>query len=281
MTQPALDDRPARHLSLFVRRSAAITIVLIATGSLPIAQTGSWIAAELTRVRLGGDGEMPKIQSQVLPDYPADATLHTTVDIEVVVGTKGAVLQARATSADDQAAATGRAVFERAAIDAARAWTFKPATTMMGDRIPVLMLLQFEFAPPRAIGQPGQVAARLSGVPLAPLPDVGQRVSVDTALALENGGAKALGVQWPKVVRQVLPSYTPNAMRAKITGKVSLEIVILADGSVGQTRVTRTLHKELDQMALIAARYWLFEPGTKDGRPVATKVALDLEFQLH
>ena len=62
-------------------------------------------------------------------------------------------------------------------------------------------------------------------------------------------------MQWPKVVRQIIPSYTPGAMRAKVQGTVGMEMVILDDGSVGQTRVTRSLDKGLDEQAQIVARY--------------------------
>ena len=46
--------------------------------------------------------------------------------------------------------------------------------------------------------------------------------------------------------------------------------------------VTQSLDKEygLDTQAVEAARQWLFKPGTKDGKPVAVRVALEMTFTL-
>ena len=45
------------------------------------------------------------------------------------------------------------------------------------------------------------------------------------------------GIQNPRLLRESRPSYTPEAMRAKIEGVVVLEAVIQADGTVGDVRV--------------------------------------------
>ena len=45
-------------------------------------------------------------------------------------------------------------------------------------------------------------------------------------------------------------------------------------------RVTRSPDEELDQEAVKAARQWKFKPGTKDGRPVAVQVNIELTFTL-
>jgi protein TonB len=36
----------------------------------------------------------------------------------------------------------------------------------------------------------------------------------------------------------------------------------------------------LDQEAIKAAKQWLFKPGTKDGKPVAVRVMIELTFML-
>ena len=91
------------------------------------------------------------------------------------------------------------------------------------------------------------------------------------------------GVAWPVEITKVQPKYTPDAMRAKLQGVVELEIVVLPDGSVGDVRVVKSLDRAsgLDDAAIEAAKKWRFKPGTKDGKPVATKVLMSLEFRLH
>lgn len=100
-----------------------------------------------------------------------------------------------------------------------------------------------------------------------------------------GGGAYAPGngVTWPKDTHQEKPKYTPDGMRAKIQGMVELEIVVLENGRVGEVRVLKSLDRAsgLDDAAVAAAKLWTFIPGMKDGKPVATRVTMQLEFRLH
>ena len=90
------------------------------------------------------------------------------------------------------------------------------------------------------------------------------------------------GVTLPVAVRPVKPGYTSAAMDAHIEGVVRLDVVVLDDGKVGEVTVTQSLDKEygLDTQAVEAARQWLFKPGTKDGKPVAVRVTLEMMFTL-
>ena len=84
----------------------------------------------------------------------------------------------------------------------------------------------------------------------------------------------------PKVVREVKPRYTADAMFSRVQGSVLLECVVDVDGTVSDARVERSLDPVLDIQALNAARQWQFEPGTKDGMPVPVLVAIELSFTL-
>jgi TonB family protein len=90
------------------------------------------------------------------------------------------------------------------------------------------------------------------------------------------------GVKMPTVVHEVKPKYTPEAMERKIQGSVWLETVVLASGDVGDVIVTRSLDAEcgLDQQAIDTTKQWKFKPGTKDGKPVAVWVTIELTFTL-
>src|SRR5207248_2979539 len=78
------------------------------------------------------------------------------------------------------------------------------------------------------------------------------------------------GVTLPRVLREVKPQYTSDAMRAKVQGTVLLECVVKPDGTVGDVQVIRSLDPTfgLDQQAVVAARQWRFAPGTRMGEPV-------------
>ena len=90
------------------------------------------------------------------------------------------------------------------------------------------------------------------------------------------------GVQTPRLITEVKPQYTAQAMRAKIQGEVLLECVVQPDGTVGNIRVVRSLDSTfgLDQEAIAAARQWRFAPGTRQGQPVPVLVTIAIAFTL-
>jgi periplasmic protein TonB len=90
------------------------------------------------------------------------------------------------------------------------------------------------------------------------------------------------GVSWPRLVREVKPNYTADAMRAQVEGLVELEILVLEDGSVGRVRIVRSLDARfgLDEEAISAVRRWRFDPGRRLGKAVATRVGVELSFNL-
>jgi len=90
------------------------------------------------------------------------------------------------------------------------------------------------------------------------------------------------GVAMPAVITEVKPSYTAEAMRAKIQGIVMVEAIVMPDGSVGRVQVVRSLDQTfgLDQEAIKAVRKWRFSPGTRLGKPVPVLVEIELTFTL-
>jgi len=99
-----------------------------------------------------------------------------------------------------------------------------------------------------------------------------------------GGGAYRPGndVSWPKLVYEKKPSYTADAMRAKVQGIVEVEALILPDGTVAEARVTRSLDPTfgLDREALIAVRQWKFTPATRRGQAVPVLVPIEVSFTL-
>jgi TonB family protein len=91
------------------------------------------------------------------------------------------------------------------------------------------------------------------------------------------------GITSPRLIKEVKPNYTADAMRAKIQGIVTLEAVVLPDGTVGPVRVTRSLDPTfgLDQEAQRTVRLWRFAPGTNRlGEPVPVLVEIEMTFTL-
>ncbi len=90
------------------------------------------------------------------------------------------------------------------------------------------------------------------------------------------------GVTLPVPLSQPRPSYTSDAMRAKVQGVVLLECIVRPDGSVSDVQVVRSLDPTfgLDQEAIKTARQWRFRPGTRLGEPVPVLITIELTFTL-
>ena len=90
------------------------------------------------------------------------------------------------------------------------------------------------------------------------------------------------GVENPQLISQKKPSYTSEAMRAKVQGVVLLECVVDTDGTVGTCGVQRSLDQAfgLDQEAIRAAKQWRFRPGMRRGEPVKVLVTIEMSFTL-
>jgi TonB family protein len=85
----------------------------------------------------------------------------------------------------------------------------------------------------------------------------------------------------PRLVREFKPRYSIGAMARRVEGLVTLEAVVLADGTVGPVKVIRFLDPELEHQSLAALRRWKFQPAAAlDGAPVAATVEIEMSFTL-
>jgi periplasmic protein TonB len=89
------------------------------------------------------------------------------------------------------------------------------------------------------------------------------------------------GVLPPKAVYSPDPEYSEEARKAKYQGTVVLSLVVGADGMPRDIKVARSLGLGLDEKAIEAVKTWKFEPGTKDGKPVATYASVEVQFRLY
>jgi TonB family protein len=84
------------------------------------------------------------------------------------------------------------------------------------------------------------------------------------------------GVTLPKVIKQVRAQYPSTDIREQ--GTVTMECVVQSDGKVGEVTVVQSLEPRLDEAAVAALKQWEFEPGTRNGEPVAVRVAVEMAF---
>src|SRR5262245_29544632 len=95
-----------------------------------------------------------------------------------------------------------------------------------------------------------QLPGALEGMPRAASGGLGRGPGGDTGAGPGIGPGKGprigpgpggYGVSNPQPIYSPRPNYTADAMRAKVSGAISLEAVVLPDGSVGEVRITRSL----------------------------------------
>ena len=83
----------------------------------------------------------------------------------------------------------------------------------------------------------------------------------------------------PTKIRNVNPTYPPDALASRVQGVVIIEARIEGDGTVSQARVLRSIPM-LDEAALEAVRQWLFTPTFLNGAPVPVIMTVTVNFTL-
>lgn len=147
--------------------------------------------------------------------------------------------------------------------------TQRSAARLLLGHIVLVMLVAVAPIASRVSAAQDRPAPAAQGTPEAPWPPIG---------VVRMGP----GIKHPRLLREVKPNYTRDAMREKVQGSVSLEAVVQADGTVGEVRVTRSLDREfgLDDEAVACVKKWRFSPGTKDGEAVPVLVEIEMSFTL-
>jgi TonB family protein len=85
------------------------------------------------------------------------------------------------------------------------------------------------------------------------------------------------GITPPRVIKQVNPHYsTSRGVRA--VGSVIIALVVSSKGIPKDPRVVKGIEKDLDESAVKAVQEWLFAPAQKDGKVVAVRVSVQIEF---
>jgi TonB family protein len=123
-----------------------------------------------------------------------------------------------------------------------------------------------------------------SVAPMLIVTDVGVDAQAsDVAEGTNTGGRIPLRVGGdippPRKIHDVRPEYPPDALRARISGVVSIEARIGPTGEVEETRVLSGVPM-LDEPALTAVRQWRYTPTLVNGEPVPVIMTVDVTFSL-
>lgn len=85
------------------------------------------------------------------------------------------------------------------------------------------------------------------------------------------------GVTPPRVIKQTIPQY-PNGRGVRAVGSVLIGLIVSSKGLPKNPHILKSLDKDLDQSAVDAVKEWRFAPARKDGKAIAVRVSLQIEF---
>lgn len=88
------------------------------------------------------------------------------------------------------------------------------------------------------------------------------------------------GTTPPLPLKMWNPEYPLELQKKQIEGTVLVEFVINTDGRVTKARAVEWTHPEMAQAAVDAILRSEFRPATKDGKPIAVKMAVPIAFTL-
>lgn len=87
----------------------------------------------------------------------------------------------------------------------------------------------------------------------------------------------------PKAVFQPMPDYPSAAIQLKIKGHFTVSFLIRQDGSVGEVEIVNRparAGRMFDDNILKAVRQWVFDPGTRQGVKVKSRVSVIIQFDM-
>ncbi len=102
----------------------------------------------------------------------------------------------------------------------------------------------------------------------------------DTTPALKAGRTAEGEVVAPVLLEKVEPAYTDEARWAKLAGQMRVYVEIGADGRAYNMRIVQGLGLGLEEAAIEAISQWRFQPGTRDGIPVAVHATVEVHWRL-
>ena len=91
------------------------------------------------------------------------------------------------------------------------------------------------------------------------------------------------GISPPQAIFAPDPDYPLAVQKNKhaTQGACVLELIVDEDGLPRDVHVTRSLTKLLDQNAIDGVRQWKFKPALRDGKPVAVRTSVEVDYRLY
>jgi TonB family protein len=105
------------------------------------------------------------------------------------------------------------------------------------------------------------------------------RILTHTPEAVQLGEDQNYDVP-PKAVHWEEARFSDEALKKRIEGAVIISVLVGKDGMPSDLKIVRGLGYGLDENALAAVARYRFQPATKNGVPVATRIPVEISFRL-
>jgi|ERR1035438_365049 TonB family protein len=101
------------------------------------------------------------------------------------------------------------------------------------------------------------------------------------ALVLAIGAAAPVfaAIKPPEIISGVVPDYPQSMKDRKIAGQVTVSVVIDVYGNVQDAKVVKASDDAFSEPALTAVKQWTFKPAERDGKAVAMRVEIPINFK--
>ena len=257
--------------------------ILILDAEPPAPDTG---APRVVRPVAGADVPVPRRTRDKQAEYPREASaagLFGFVVLEIVIDAHGAVSEA--------AAVKSVPGLDEAALKAARQWKFAP-TVVGGTAIEVLGYVPVRFGPTNEPAASDWLEVAVFHYRKGERDRARTALKVALSLAqtdMDRFGGYAdtevkgtlAGFTRPTVKKQVDPRYPRRSMSSNAReGTVTIEALVDRLGNIGRPRIVGA-SSQFDGASMEAALQWRFTPALKEGKPVPSRIMLQMDFARH
>ena len=270
---PAPATQPGNNSTEAVDEKPAVTSVAIPPIAVPAKESPAITAKPPAPLQVSELVMKNYLLEKIQPTYPMAARkahVQGQVVLQALIDRDGSVQNVRTVN--------GKTTLAAAATRAVQQWRYRPYPDQTNP-IPVQTLITFNFnlKPPAAaptasigVGYPENTVALATNA----APTLGSNsLSAETKIYSRRDG-----VSEPQKIYSPDPPYTQQATKARLEGPVVLQVVVKPDGTAGNVKVLQGLGKGLDESAQQTVATWRFKPGLKDGKPVAVRVNITINF---
>jgi len=207
----------------------------------------------------------------VRPKYPKNALRS---------GRSGDVELSAAISPDgklkDVTVLSGDSEFSESAAAAIHKWHFQ-AVLIQGHPVETIYRVHVRFS---SLLREANSDVELES-PRSKSPDIAVSTPPEQSLGEEVHRRSEPRIVAPKPLYQPEPEFSEASRKKGDHGNVNIALVIGSDGLPRDLRVICSSIPDSNQNAINAVKQWKFAPATKDGKPLAVAIVVEVEFHLY